>query len=114
MIAVLFEIDIDPARKDAYLEIAADLKAALNQIDGFLSVERFQSLTTPGKLLSLSFFRDEAAVSQWRNLPVHRAAQEQGRDGIFRGYRLRVAQVIRDYSMDERNAAPGDSKAFLK
>ncbi len=113
MIAVIFEVDIHPDRKDAYLEIAAALKASLERVEGFISVERFQSLSSPEKLLSLSFFRDAEAVARWRNLPEHRAAQQKGRNGIFRGYRLRVAQVLRDYSMDERTDAPDDSKTRL-
>ena len=111
MIAVIFEVDIAEGRKDDYLTIASTLRDELLQVDGFISVERFQSLTTPGKLLSLSFFRDEEAVAAWRNLAEHRAAQTQGRAGVFAGYRLRVAQVLRDYGMDDREAAPTDSQA---
>lgn len=110
MIAVIFEVQVAPARRQDYLDIAAELRPLLEQVDGFLSIERFQSLTNPEKLLSLSFFRDEAAVRNWRNLSQHRSAQRQGRDGIFADYRLRVAGVIRDYGMFERDAAPGDSK----
>lgn len=110
MIAVIFEVQVAPARRQDYLDIAAELRPLLEQIDGFLSIERFQSLTNPEKLLSLSFFRDEEAVRNWRNLSQHRSAQRQGRDGIFADYRLRVAGVIRDYGMFERDAAPGDSK----
>ncbi len=79
-------------------------------MDGFISVERFQSLSNPGKLLSLSFWRDEDAVRRWRSLEAHRRAQEAGRGGVFAGYRLRVAQVLRDYGMDERREAPMDSR----
>ena len=111
MIAVIFEVEVAPARKQDYLDIAAELRPLLEQVDGFLSVERFQSLTHPEKLLSLSFFRDEEAVRNWRNLSQHRSAQRKGRDGIFAGYRLRVAGVIRDYGMVERGEAPGDSQA---
>ena len=111
MIAVIFEVQVAPARRQDYLDIAAELRPLLEQVDGFLSIERFQSLTNPEKLLSLSFFRDEAAVRNWRNLSQHRSAQRQGRDGIFADYRLRVAGVIRDYGMFERDAAPGDSEA---
>ena len=111
MIAVIFEVQIAPARKQDYLDLAAELRPLLEQVDGFLSVERFQSLTHPEKLLSLSFFRDEEAVRNWRNLSRHRSAQSRGRDGIFADYRLRVAGVIRDYGMVERGEAPGDSKA---
>ena len=111
MIAVIFEVQVEPARKQDYLDIAAELRPLLEQVDGFLSIERFQSLTNPEKLLSLSFFRDEEAVRNWRNLSQHRNAQRQGRDGIFTDYRLRVAGVIRDYGMFERGEAPGDSKA---
>lgn len=111
MIAVIFEVEVAPARKQDYLDIAAELRPLLEQVDGFLSVERFQSLTHPEKLLSLSFFRDEEAVRNWRNLSQHRSAQRRGRDGIFAGYRLRVAGVIRDYGMFERGEAPGDSQA---
>ena len=111
MIAVIFEVQIAPARKQDYLDLAAELRPLLEQVDGFLSVERFQSLTHPEKLLSLSFFRDEEAVRNWRNLSQHRSAQSRGRDGIFADYRLRVVGVIRDYGMVERGEAPGDSKA---
>ena len=109
MIAVIFEVW--PQRRDDYLDIAAKLKPILETIDGFISVERFESLTEKGKLLSLSFFRDEAAVQAWRNVAKHRAAQAKGRAGILKDYRLRIAGVIRDYGMNERAQAPSDSKA---
>jgi heme-degrading monooxygenase HmoA len=109
MIAVIFEVW--PERHDDYLDIAAELRPHLKQIDGFISVERFESLTEKGKMLSLSFFRDEAAVEAWRNVAEHRAAQAKGRVGIFKDYRLRIAGVIRDYGMNERTQAPSDSKA---
>ena len=112
MIAVIFEVEIGEGRKQDYLDVAADLKPLLEQVDGFLSVERFQSLTNPDKLLSLSFFRDEAAVAEWRSLARHREGQTKGRDGIFAGYRLRVAGVIRDYGMFDRAEAPSDSAAL--
>ena len=110
MIAVIFEGIAQDDRKEAYLDIAASLRPLLENIDGFLSIERFQSLTTPGKVLSLSFWRDEEAVRQWRNLEPHRAAQRAGRQSIFQDYRLRVAHVLRDYGMNEREQAPEDSK----
>lgn len=106
MIAVLFEVRPADGCKDKYLTIAARLKHDLEKIDGFISVERFQSLSDPQKLLSLSFFRDETAVMAWRNLPIHKAAQEAGRGGVFANYRLRVATVIRDYGLHERVEAP--------
>jgi heme-degrading monooxygenase HmoA len=109
MIAVIFEVW--PERRDDYLDIASELRPHLKQIDGFISVERFESLTEKGKMLSLSFFRDEAAVETWRNVAEHRAAQAKGRAGIFKDYRLRIAGVIRDYGMNERAQAPSDSKA---
>jgi heme-degrading monooxygenase HmoA len=109
MIAVIFEVW--PERREDYLDIAAELRPLLQKIDGFISVERFESLTEKGKMLSLSFFRDEAAVQAWRNIAEHRAAQAKGRGGIFRDYRLRIASVIRDYGMNERAEAPKDSKA---
>ena len=111
MIAVIFEVWPAPGRKDDYLAIAASLRDELARIDGFLSVERFQSLTDPDKLLSLSFWRDEDAVRQWRVQSRHRASQAKGRAGIFADYRLRVAGVLRDYGLTERAAAPDDSKA---
>lgn len=111
MIAVIFEVEPAEGHKDAYLGIAATLRSELEQIDGFISVERFQSITNPGKMLSLSFFRDEAAVKAWRNLPSHRAAQEAGRNKLFAGYRLRVTQVLRDYGLTERGEAPEDSRS---
>ena len=110
MIAVIFEVWPASGRKDDYLAIAAALRADLERIDGFISVERFQSITDPNKLLSLSFWRDEDAVKQWRNLSSHRASQAKGRSGIFADYRLRVASVVRDYGLNERNEAPEDSK----
>ena len=109
MIAVIFEVW--PARREDYLDIAASLHPRLQEIDGFISLERFESPTEKGKILSLSFFRDEAAVEAWRNVAEHRAAQAEGRAGTFKDYRLRIAGVIRDYSMNERAQAPQDSKA---
>ena len=106
MIAVIFEVEPADGRRDAYLDIAAQLKPTLEQMDGFISVERFESLTSKGKILSLSFWRDEAAVAAWRRHEEHREAQRAGRGGIFRTYRLRVAAVMRDYGMDEREEAP--------
>jgi len=115
MIAVIFEVYPDPERTEEYLDIAADLRTQLIDIDGFISIERFASLTEEGKILSLSFWRDEQAIEAWRNLEAHRMAQAKGRDGIFIDYRLRVAKVSRDYGMKERNAAPEDSlKAHQK
>jgi heme-degrading monooxygenase HmoA len=106
MHAVIFEVEPEPARRQDYLDIAARLRLELEQIEGFISVERFQSLTTPDKILSLSFWRDEAAVARWRRQEEHRDAQRAGRTGIFRDYRLRVAQIVRDYGLDERTEAP--------
>ena len=108
MIAVIFEVW--PERRDDYLDIAAELRPLLKQIDGFISVERFESITEKGKMLSLSFFRDEAAVEAWRNVPGHRKTQAKGRAKIFENYRLRIAGVIRDYGMNERAQAPKDSR----
>jgi heme-degrading monooxygenase HmoA len=110
MISVIFEVIPAEGSRDAYLDIAGDLKPLLETIDGFISVERFQSLTDPAKMLSLSFWRDEAAVLAWRNLEPHRAAQAAGRGGVFADYRLRVASVIRDYGHRERDEAPADSR----
>ncbi len=106
MIAVIFEVI--PAAEDpaAYLEHAQRLQSELQGMDGFLSIERFQSLSQPGKLLSLSFWRDEVAVRAWREQPAHRAAQAAGRAGLFEHYRLRVAEVLRDYGLHERDQAP--------
>ena len=109
MIAVIFEVTPNEGKLDPYLDIAASLKPELEQIDGFISVERFQSLTTEGKYLSVSFWRDEAALAEWRNRPRHRAAQKAGRTEMFAGYRLRIAEVMRDYSDTEREQAPSDA-----
>ncbi|WP_145578342.1 antibiotic biosynthesis monooxygenase family protein [Yersinia alsatica] len=114
MIAVIFEVEPAEGEYDAYLDYAAALKPLLEQMDGFISVERFQSLSHPQKLLSLSFWRDEDAVKQWRNIEQHRMAQGAGRDGVFAGYRLRVATVVRDYGLTEREQAPVDSQAHHK
>ena len=110
MIAVIFEGVAQEDRKEAYLDAAARLRPLLANIDGFLSIERFESLTTPGKILSLSFWRDEEAVSRWRNLTEHREVQRAARQSIFQEYRIRVAHVLRDYGMNERSEAPEDSK----
>lgn len=112
MIAVIFEVTPAAKRREEYLDIAASLRPQLEQIDGFISIERFQSLAQPGKLLSLSFFRDEAAVKAWRSVEAHRTAQAQGRAGVFEHYRLRVAEVVRDYGLEERDEAPADSRAI--
>ena len=112
MIAVIFEVWPASGRKEDYLGIAATLKPDLEKMDGFISVERFQSLTDPAKLLSLSFWRDEDAVKNWRNQESHRRSQAKGRGGVFADYRLRIASVIRDYGMAQRGEAPSDSRAF--
>jgi heme-degrading monooxygenase HmoA len=109
MIAVIFELTPAPGRKQEYLDLAAELAAELKDRDGFISIERFESISNPGRFVSLSFWRDEEAVRKWRNLQQHREAQAKGRGGIFSAYRLRVASVIRDYTMDKRAEAPQDS-----
>ncbi len=111
MIAVIFEVIPHAEYKQEYLDIAVGLAPLLREMDGFISIERFQSLIDPGKILSLSFWRDEAAVANWRNTEEHRAAQTQGRGHIFAGYRLRIASVVRDYGLLERDQAPADSRA---
>ena len=111
MIAVIFEVWPKPERKQEYLDIAAELRPLLERIAGFISIERFESLYEPGKILSLSFFRDEQAVQAWRNLAEHRAAQAKGRNELLCNYRLRIAGVIRDYGMSEREQVPSDSRA---
>lgn len=114
MIAVIFEVWPAEGRRDEYLDYAARLKPLLETIDGFISVERFQSITDPGKLLSVSIWRDEAAVVAWRKQIAHRNMQKMGREGVFRDYRLRVAGVMRDYGMTARRyQAPGDSRAVF-
>ncbi len=110
MIAVIFEVEPAEGCKGDYLDIAAEMRPMLDEIRGFISVERFQSLTDPRKILSLSFFEDEGAMARWRNLNAHRGAQKKGRGGVFDDYRLRIASVIRDYSMFDRTQAPTDSK----
>ncbi|MGI9372300.1 MAG: antibiotic biosynthesis monooxygenase family protein [Hyphomicrobiales bacterium] len=111
MIAVIFEVEPHPDHKQAYLDTAASLRPVLEKMDGFISIERFQSLTDENKLLSLSFWRDEDAVKAWRNVPMHRKAQKAGREIYFENYRLRVAHVLRDYGMNEREDVPEDSRA---
>ena len=110
MIAVIFEVTPRPGHHQTYLDTAASLRPLLAQNDGFISIERFESLTTPGKILSLSFWRDEEAVAKWRQLEEHRGAQAAGRQRVFEDYRLRVAHVLRDYGMNEREEAPADSR----
>ena len=109
MIAVIFEFTPAEGRFPDYMNLVDTLRADLAQADGFVSLERFESITNPGKFVSLQFWRDEEAVSKWRNLQQHRAAQKKGRAGIFASYRLRIASVIRDYEMERRDQAPKDS-----
>jgi heme-degrading monooxygenase HmoA len=111
MIAVIFEVWPREGKKDEYLDIAASLRPLLDAVDGFISIERFASLTDSSKILSLSFWRDEDAVAAWRRVEPHRSAQHAGRTEVFRDYRLRVAGVMRDYGMNERDQAPPDSRA---
>lgn len=110
MIAVIFEVWLAEWRTQEYLDIAAQLRPKLDTIDGFISIERFESLYEPGKVLSLSFWRDEQAVEEWRRYEAHRAAQAKGRAEVFRDYRLRIAGVVRDYGMFQREQAPADSR----
>jgi heme-degrading monooxygenase HmoA len=113
MIAVIFEVWPRDEHRQAYFDLAAELRPILDTIDGFISVERFQSITDPGKILSLSVFRDEDAVRAWRNTIEHRAAQAKGRGKYFAKYRLRIAHVLRDYGHDNRDEAPADSRDTL-
>ncbi|HYC13814.1 MAG TPA: antibiotic biosynthesis monooxygenase, partial [Stellaceae bacterium] len=106
MYAVIFEVEPAPGRRGDYLDLAAALKPELEKIDGFISVERFQSLTTDGKMLSLSFWRDAASVERWRKHSQHGEAQLRGRAEIFRDYRLSVAEVARQYGKYDRAQAP--------
>jgi heme-degrading monooxygenase HmoA len=106
MYAVIFEVEPEPDRFEEYLDIAAKLRPELEKLDGFVSIERFRSLSQEGKILSLSFWRDEEAIARWRRHEEHREAQLLGRERIFRDYRLRVAAVVRDYGLDERREAP--------
>lgn len=112
MVAVLFEAFPAKGKWDEYMDIAAKLRPELNQIEGFISIERFQSVHNPQKVLSLSFWKDEESIRQWRTIELHRIAQKEGRSSIFDNYRLRVATVQRDYGMTEREQAPGDSKTI--
>jgi len=111
MIAVIFEFTPAPGRFAEYMDLVGQLKPELEKADGFISLERFESITTPGKYVSLQFWRDEESVRRWRNLQLHREAQKKGRGGIFASYRLRIAGVLRDYTMHERGGAPRDSVA---
>jgi heme-degrading monooxygenase HmoA len=113
MIAVIFEVHPREGHADRYFELAAQLRAELEATDGFISVERFESLTRPGHYLSLSFWRDEEAVRRWRCQGRHRNAQREGRAAVFEHDRLRVAAVLRDYGLAERDQAPADSLAEL-
>ena len=111
MIAVIFEFSAAEGRFADYKALAEGLNEEVRKIDGFLSIERFQSISDPARFVSLSFWRDEEAVKNWRNVQKHREAQAKGRGGIFSGYRLRICQVIRDYGLNERGEAPRDSVA---
>lgn len=110
MIAVIFEVLPKEGKAAEYFQLAASLRSDLAKIDGFISIERFESVTTKGKFVSLSYWRDEEAVHAWRNLEGHRAAQAKGRREVFADYRLRVAAIIRDYGLEDRSQAPKDSR----
>ena len=110
MIAVIFEVTPTASGKQEYLQIASELREHLSGIEGFISIERFQSLVNDDKILSISFWESEDAIAQWRNLEVHRTAQRKGKEDLFRDYRIRVATVVRDYSKEERSQVPEDSK----
>ena len=114
MIAVIFEVIPNEARKEEYLDIATNLRPKLDSIEGFISIERFQSFSDPEKVLSLSFWKDEESIQQWRNLEMHRHAQSKGRNEIFKDYHLRIAHVLRDYGMFDRKETPLDSSSFHK
>jgi heme-degrading monooxygenase HmoA len=111
MIAVIFEVWPVEKRAKEYFDLAAELRPLLEKIEGFISIERFESLTTKGKFLSLSFWRDEESIRAWRNMEEHRKVQAKGRDSVFAEYRIRVASVVRDYGFDERDEAPEDSRS---
>lgn len=112
MIAVIFEVIPNEGKKEEYLDIAASLRPELDHIEGFISIERFQSFSNPDKVLSLSFWKDEASIQQWRNLEMHRHAQAKGRNEVFKDYHLRIATVVRDYGMFERKETPEDSTSI--
>lgn len=114
MIAIIFEVTPAPGRRQEYLDLAAALRPELEKLDGFISIERFASLSNEGKMLSLSYWRDEEAVKRWREFEGHRLAQARGRNGVFADYRLRVASILRDYGMSERDQAPADSREAHK
>ncbi len=114
MLAVIFEVVPTKEGKAEYLEIAATLRQFLENRDGFISIERFQSLTDENKILSLSFWRDENAVAAWRNELEHRNAQKKGKESLFHSYRIRVAEIVRDYTATERDEVPADSKEILE
>ncbi|RXM43506.1 antibiotic biosynthesis monooxygenase [Flavobacterium sp. YO64] len=114
MIAVIFEVIPNEGKKEEYLDIAAKLRPELGHIEGFISIERFQSISNPDKILSLSFWKDEESIQQWRNLEMHRHAQAKGRNEVFKDYHLRIATVVRDYGMFDRKETPEDSSQFHK
>jgi len=113
MIAVIFEVKIRSDKKEEYLKIASELRSFLENREGFISIERFQSLSEEGKVLSLSFWEDENAIEKWRNVLEHRGGQKAGKEKLFHSYRIRVAKVLRDYTESDRKEAPDDSKNIL-
>ena len=113
MLAVIFEVTPLPGRAPRYFELAAELRPVLERIDGFISVERFESLSRPGVFLSLSWWRDEAAIAAWRQTACHRDGQREGRDAVFADYRIRVVCGARYYGFHDRAQAPIDSNQFL-
>ena len=114
MVAVIFEVYINKGKKSDYLDIASELKLELSKIEGFISIERFQSISEPNKLLSLSFWKNEEAVKKWRNIEIHRKAQSKGKKSIFKDYRIRVGFIVRDYGLIDRKESPNDSEISLE
>ncbi|GGI73473.1 hypothetical protein GCM10007978_09020 [Shewanella hanedai] len=74
MIAVIFEVNLKSDGMLEYFNIAAELATQLSEIDGFISIERFQSLNDQHRFVSLSFWKDEHAVQAWREQMLHRQA----------------------------------------
>ena len=113
-VMVLFEVTVKSGQMDDYLKMAASLKESLASAEGLSRAERFSSLVTENKLLSLSVWDGEQSVEKWRNLLAHRACQRHGRMHDFADDQITVVTPIRTYSMTDRTEAPADSNACLE
>ena len=98
MIIVVFEFNVNKGReKDYFLEVEK-LQTEIQNAEGFIGVDRFESNNTKGYYVSVSSWKDEQSVNKWHKNSKHAIAQNLGKKEIFKSFRIRVAKFFRDYS----------------